>query len=168
MRTIGFDGGSSLYELGPASDVILFFQCLDVYAVKREMYDGWSLLTDRLYRRYVRMVDNERTSFLMDRVQSSFEREATDSAIDWNNFNSDQSWLEPSRSTLADLFSRYFEGFSRCIESAKLNYETFKEYSGYSYEPVRIVISDLTGFARDKNKSLGEYDALEGQPFWLQ
>ncbi|NIJ34186.1 hypothetical protein [Sphingomonas oligoaromativorans] len=114
------------------------------------------------------MVDNERTSFLMDRVQSSFEREATDSAIDWNNFNSDQSWLEPSRSTLADLFSRYFDGFSRCIESAKLNYETFKEYSGYSYEPVRIVISDLAGFARDKNKSLGEYDALEGQPFWLQ
>ena len=32
MRHIGFDGGHSIYELGPSSDVILFFECLKTYA----------------------------------------------------------------------------------------------------------------------------------------
>lgn len=80
----------------------------------------------------------------------------------------EKGWLNPDQPTLADVFSRYFEGFADCIESARLNYETFKSYPRYSYEPVRIVISDLAGFARDKKKPLAEYDALEGKPFWLQ
>jgi hypothetical protein len=31
-----------------------------------------------------------------------------------------------------------------------------------------VVISDLPGFSRDKNKPLAEYDALDGDPFWLR
>ncbi|WP_459625350.1 hypothetical protein [Burkholderia sp. 3C] len=150
--------------------MMLFFGCLKTYAEQAHPERDWRLLTDRLYRRYLRLDELEDALLLMEQARRIFA-ELPASAIDWDpsmRGDAEKTWLDPSRSTLADVFSRYFENFVRCVESARINYETFKSYAGYSYEPVRVVISDLPGFARDKNKPLAEYDALEGKPFWLQ
>jgi hypothetical protein len=170
MRIIGFDGGSSLCELGPASDVVLFFDCLKTYAEQDHPEKDWSLLTDRLYRRYLRVEELYMASALMEQAQQIFAKHDAASSVNWEakEGHAGKSWLNPNQSTLADVFSKYFENFAHCVESAQINYETFKSYPGYSYEPVRVVIADLPGFARDKNKPLAEYDALEGKPFWLQ
>lgn len=170
MRKIGFDGGSSLCELGPASDVVLFFDCLRTYAEQMHPEQDWSLLTDRLYRRYLRLDELEAASALMEQVRQLFAGLPA-SAVDWDPSilgNIEKTWLDPKQATLADVFRKYFEHFAHCVESARLGYETFKSYPGYTYQPVRVVISDLPGFARDKNKPLAEYDELEGKPFWLQ
>ncbi len=171
MRNIGFSGGSSIRELGPAPDVVLFFNCLRTYAEQDHPEADWSLLTDRLYRRYLRLEELDNASVLMERVRSIFSEKSAASSIEWDSTilaNTEKSWLNPNQATLAEVFSKYFRSFSYCVESAKINYDALKSEPGYSYEPVRIVISDLQGFARDQNKPLAEYDALEGDPFWLR
>ena len=171
MRKIGFFGGGLLHELGPASDVVLFFSCVSQYAERDYPEQDWSLLTDRLYRRYLRLDEVELASALMAQVREIFVHRPATSSVQWDGkmlSDPEKSWLKQDQPTLADVFRKYFEGFVRCVESARLNYETFKSYPGYSYESVRTVISDTSGFMRDKNKPLAEYDALEGKTFWLQ
>ncbi|WP_324251753.1 hypothetical protein [Paraburkholderia gardini] len=150
--------------------MVLFFDCLRTYAEQAYPEQDWGLLTDRLYRRYLRLDELEAASALMEQVRQLFAGLPV-SAIDWDSSilgNVEKTWLDSNQPTLADVFGKYFVDFARCVESARLNYESFRTYPGYSYEPVRVVISDLPGFARDKNKPLAEYDALEGKPFWLQ
>ncbi|WP_175953346.1 hypothetical protein [Burkholderia sp. BCC0405] len=166
MRKIGFHGGSSLCELGPASDVVLFFACIDQYVAQEHPETDWSLITDRLYRRYLPREDLARATDLMVRVREIFAQRPAASSIEWDAAmleDRERSWLNPDLPTLADVFSKYFENFSYCVESAKVFEENWK-----IYKPVRTVISDLSGFARDKNKPLAEYDAIKGKPFWLQ
>lgn len=165
MRKIGFHGGHTIYELGPAPDMMLFFDCLKTYAEQDYPEQDWSLLTDRLYRRYLRREEIDKASTLMEQVRQIFARLPA-SAIDWDTSmlgNAEKTWLDPKQPTLADVFSKYFENFAKACGSAKSFVEAFN-----IYQPVRVVISDLPGFARDKNKPLAEYDALEGKPFWLQ
>ena len=78
--------------------------------------------------------------------------------------------LDPNKHNLAEIFYKYFDGFFHCVESAKLNYDGFKSYPGYEYEPVRTVISDISKYFEDKNRPLADYDALgpTDTPFWLR
>ncbi|MBR7956541.1 hypothetical protein KDW78_21945 [Burkholderia cenocepacia] len=166
MRHIGFDGGHSIYELGPSSDVILFFECLKTYVQQVHPDQDWSLLTDRLYRRYLRREELDKAAALMEQVRQIFTQHPAAEAVEWDallSSDSGRSWLNPNQPTLADVFSKYFESFEKACRSAKSFVDAFN-----IYQPVRVVISDLPGFARDKNKPLAEYDALEGAPFWLQ
>jgi hypothetical protein len=166
MRKIGFDGGHSIYELGTSSDVQLFFDCLDAYTEEANHAQDWSLLTDRLYRRYLRREELEPALALMVKVREIFAQLPAKTAVDWKPHmlgDPEKSWLNPDQPTLADVFSEYFEKFERACGSAESFVKAFN-----IYQPVRVVISDLAGFARDKNKPLAEYDALEGEPFWLR
>ncbi|CAG9186327.1 exonuclease SbcCD subunit D C-terminal domain-containing protein [Cupriavidus pampae] len=165
MRNIGFHGGHTIYELGPVSDVVLFFDCLNIYAEREHPKQKWSLLTDRLYRRYLRLEDLDAASALMEQARQIFA-DLPSSAVEWEPRmvgNEEKTWLAPNQPTLADVFRKYFEHFA----SARSSAESFQKAFNI-YQPVRVVISDLPGFARDKNKPLAEYDALEGMPFWLQ
>ena len=105
----------------------------------------------------------------MDQVKQVFSTLPSD-AIDWKGFKKKaiQSRLDPTKKTLAEIFEKYFEGFTHCVESAKVNYEGFKSYPGYKYEPVRLVVADQPWFMVEKNRSLEEYDSLIDEPFWLR
>ena len=166
MKYVGFDGGHSIYELGLDSDLVLFFDCLRAYGEQAHPEQGWSLLTDRLYRRYLRLEELDKALTLMEKAHQIFAQHPSSSAVQWNESvseNSEESWLNKNQPTLADVFSKYFENFAGACASAKSFFEEFG-----IYQPVRVVISDLPGFMRDKSKPLSEYDALEGKPFWLQ
>ncbi|MFM0546983.1 hypothetical protein PQR29_19880 [Paraburkholderia strydomiana] len=166
MNKIGFDGGHSIYELGPAPDVVLFFDCVKIYAEWDHPEQDWSLLTDRLYRRYLRREELKPALLLMGQVRQLFVQRPAKSSIEWEAkvlANSEKSGLNPEQPTLAEVFSKYFEHFASACGSAESFVDAFN-----IYQPVRVVISDLPGFARDKNKPLAEYDALEGEPFWLR
>jgi hypothetical protein len=166
MRKIGFHGGHTICELGPAPDVVLFFNCLERYAEQAHPAQDWSLLTDRLYRRYLRMEELEPALALMAQAHDIFAQKPALSSVEWDEAmlaNSEKSWLTVGQPTLADVFGKFFEKFLDACSSAKSFFENFN-----IYQPVRVVISDLPGFARDKKKPLAEYDALEGEPFWLR
>lgn len=166
MRKIGFTGGARICELGPAPDVSLFFNCLRTYAEGDHTEADWSLLTDRLYRRYLRREELDPACALMAQAREIFAQLPAKTGVEWDAAmlaNPEKSWLNPDQPTLADVFAKFFEAFPVACGSAKSFFGAFN-----IYQPVRVVISDLAGFARDKNKPLAEYDALEGEPFWLR
>ncbi|QCX49533.1 hypothetical protein [Ralstonia pseudosolanacearum] len=164
MRTIGFHGGSSLCELGTVSDVVLFFDCLSMYVESARPEQDWSLLSDRLYRRYLREDELDAALRLMEQAKQIFSTHPAATAVNWDPAllgDRQRTWLDPTRPTLADVFAKYFECFSHCVESSKIFMSSWN-----MYKPVRTVIADLPDFAVEKKRSLEEYDSLEGEPLW--
>jgi hypothetical protein len=164
MRQIGLDGGSVLWELGFPSDVVAFFECIKRYASKRSSEQGYELLTDRLFRRYLRFEDLDAATEFMALVRRDFA-DVPSSDVDWASLGIDpeKTQLDLRQVTLSDVFGRFFVGFSNCVESAKSFVEDWK-----TYQPVRIVIADQPWFTAEKHRALEEYDALRGAPFWLR
>lgn len=160
MKMIGFDGGSSLCELGPVQDVVQFFECLDRFVTPVFPEKNWGLLTDRLYRRYLCWEELDEALILMMAVQEVFSR-VQSSKVQWRI--DDGSRLVCDQATLADVFIKYFECFNCCVESAKGFFDDWN-----IYQPVKIVISDLSEFMVDKNRPLENYDDLSGEPFWFR
>jgi hypothetical protein len=169
MKIVGLIGGSSLCELGPTTDIQLFFDCLDTHVVQKTPERDWSLLTDRLYRRYLRLEELDTASMLMFEVNQVFAS-LPSTVIHWEKAKMDSSMsrLPKNDKTLADTFIKYFEHFAYCVESARVSYESFKAYPGYEYEAVRLVIADQPWFMVEKQRVLQEYDVLVGEPLWLR
>jgi hypothetical protein len=169
MKTIGIAGGGALCELGSTADVQLFFGCIERYVVSQYPERNWALITDRLYRRYLRMSDVENATVLMSQVQQEFAK-LPNTAVDWKELLVDvsQSRLDPNKNNLAEVFEKYFDSFFHCVDSSKINYEGFKSFPNYQYEPVRFVVADLPWFMVEKKRPLDQYDELAGKPFWLQ
>ena len=171
MKNIGFYGGGLILELGPVADVRLFFDCISAFVSQRYPERGWHLLTDRLYRRYVTQVDLDATEGLMKEVRKHFCA-LQSSSVNWSatNDSSAITCLDQNKPTLDKIFERYFSSFHDCAISAKINYEGFKSYPGYRYQPVQVVVSDIPEFFEDKSRALEDYDALgpTDPPFWLR
>lgn len=160
MRNIGFAGGSFLCELGPAADVALFFDCLSAYAAPSHPEGSWSLLTDRLYRRYLRQSELSEAAELMASASKAFAG-IPSSAVDWTQASEGATRLDRAQGTLADVFTNYFESFTRCVDSSKSFFDDWR-----IYQPVRTVVADLPAFLHDKKRPFEEYEALTGLPFW--
>ncbi|MBG7618776.1 hypothetical protein I5R65_04815 [Herbaspirillum sp. AP02] len=165
MRVIGIDGGHSVYETGTTSDFVLFFECLEYFVAKKNPDQDWTLLTDRLYRRYLKLEELNPAAILMKEVEEIFNKTSS-SEVAWKQEligDKSKTWLDPSRANLADVFSGFFDNFKKARESSLSFFEVFK-----IYQPVKIVPADLAGIATEKVRSLQEYDVLEGKPFWLR
>lgn len=171
MREIGFFGGGSICSLGPVSDVVLFFGCVDSFVVKKDKTQDWNLITDRLYRRYLKREELDSAKKLIEEIQIIFSKIPSGS-IEWNEkvLDKQKTMLNPELGVLSDIFNKYFDSFFHCVEAAKLSYESFKDYPNYKYEPVRIGISNIPHFMLDKRRQLSDYDSLSDndKPFWLR
>lgn len=160
MRVIGFLGGSSLCELGPISDVDLFFDCIREFVIPKFPERKWEIITDRLYKRYIRIDELSAAAMMIDDAHEVFSS-VSRSMVDWGCISSVSSRLNIDKETLAEIFEKYFENFSHCKESAEIFFETWK-----SYQPVRIVVADMPVFMKEKKRALEDYDIFEGIPFW--
>jgi len=139
----------------------LFFDCVNEFVVSKIHRNDWDLISDRLYRRYVRWHDLDATEHLLQLVQAELKTLSVD-IVDWRNIYAPGSAtnLDPTRKTLGQVFSRYFEALFGCIELVKLYGEV--DY----YFPLRCCITDMLQFIEEKNRPLSDYDNLEGAPFW--
>lgn len=167
MRLIGIDGGHTVYELGPVSDMVLFFNCLDFFAKKAHPEKDWSVLTDRLYRRYLRMTDLELAGELMELAREVFTS-LDASSIEWDSSvlqGHKKTWLDASQSNLGEVFVKYFDSFVKAKESAISFFEEFG-----IYQVVRIISSDMPLSIIERSRPLGEYETLANDelPFWLR
>lgn len=162
MPTVGLHGGHSIYELGTASDVHLFFELIDKCVAQARTERDWSILTDRLYRRYLRQEELGVATELMNEVRDVFAT-LPSSSVKWSERGGVETRLNHALPTLADIFEKYFDNFSRACRSALSFMDCFK-----TYQPVKMVISDQPWFLLESQRTLDEYDALEGNPFWLR
>jgi len=121
------------------------------------------LLTDRLYRRYLRREELASAAELMNEVRNIFAR-LPSSSVAWEKQrlgSVTDSQLNLNLPTLADIFAKYFYGFKKACGSALSFMDCFK-----IFQPVKIVISDQPWFLLESQRPLEEYDFLEGSPFW--
>jgi len=137
----------------------LFFECINYFVVRNHAEFDWSLLTDRLYRRYLRLEELEPASELMDKVKEIF------SATKENMIGDrDKTWLDPSKETLGLVFEKFFSTFCEVKEHALHFYGAYRQYL-----PVKITITDFLFFIQENKRPLVQYDELSmtDEPFWL-
>jgi hypothetical protein len=149
---------------------LYFFDCLQTYVASKDEQNDWSLLTDRLYRRYLKLDELELACNLMSKAKDAFEK-LPSSSIAWSkdfHQSNPNSKLNPSLTTLYDIFAKYFECFFYCVESAKINNVMFKDAPNYKYEPVKIGVMNIPYHIVDMKRSLYDYDNLQGAPFWME
>lgn len=164
---IGFSGGSFVSELGPASDMTIFFACIRQFALRSLPKIDLTLITDRLYQRYIRQTELEHTEELMRLIQDTFSATPT-SDVDWKNLGADAAItkLELNAKSLGEVFKSYFAAFFRCAEDATYQFDKHRSESDFIYEPVHIVVSELPYFYEQKDRPWSEYEAIKGEPFW--
>ena len=171
MRNVGFTGGVSMIEVGPVNDMLLFFECLRLICVHRQPERDWSLLTDRLFKRYLRLEEADEAKTLMLLAQELFTKTSSQS-FNWSQLSValSESELDFSQKTMADIFSPYFRGFFKSCERAKSTHEYFKSHQDYKYRPIKVATTDIPYFIDEKLKPLSEYDALtdDDLPFWCR
>jgi hypothetical protein len=164
MVNVGFCGGSTMRELGSASDMKAFFNCIRLTAPHLARGGDDGLLTDRLYRRYLRSEELDQASAVAQETHDTMTGMPSNS-IDWPSLGwiSTATRLDISQKTAADVFAKYFKDIQYLSECAKSFEIRFK-----IYRPVMTIISDLPRLHIDEMRPLVEYDSLEGEPIWLR
>jgi hypothetical protein len=163
MKHVGFHGGSSIRELGSASDMLCFFLVLSNIA---GLSEEDLLLLDRLIRKYLRMEELASASVMM----SSAKRALSATPIDMDvlkdlGWTEENEYLNAKGDNLAEMFIKYFMAFEHCVESARGFFDDWG-----TYQPVQAIISDMPKYWDDAMRPLEEYDSLgpSDPPFWLR
>ena len=164
MRNVGFCGGSAVRDLGPASDMKAFFKCIDLAISLLPSDVNSSLLTDRLYRRYLRLEELGSAAALIAEVRNVLSDIPTES-LNWHAMGRDSAAtrLDLSQKKVSDVFVRHLNGAEDLIRNATAFNKRFD-----IYQPVITIISDMPYFLRDESRPLADYDQLEGEPLWLR
>jgi len=164
MTNVGFCGGSEVRELGPASDMQAFFGCIQLAVPHLSTGTDGGLITDRLYRRYLRPEELDPTKSLMIEIRDILGGFPSNN-LNWSamGWNPDSTRLVLSEGKAADVVHRYLKGVPDLIDNAASFQKRFQ-----IYQPVMTIISDLPRFSKDRSRPLADYDALEGEPIWLR
>ena len=85
MKNVGFCGGYSILELGPVADMQVFFYAVEIAASRLSVGEDAHLLTDRLYRRYLRLEELDQAADLLQKIQKIMQKIPTKS-VDWGDF----------------------------------------------------------------------------------
>ena len=85
MHIIGIAGGGTVWNLGTAQEIQLFFDCIETYVVKSFPNENWELITDRLYKRYLRPQELDVAVEKMKMIQKVFAT-IPNNAVDWTDY----------------------------------------------------------------------------------
>ena len=161
---VGFHGGNSVWELGSARDMAVFFACLDRLARSSLSETGCSVLLDRLFKRYLRPEDLDEAVLATMVARQQFELVGVEDArLAELGLDRNETALQLDAANLATMFERYFDAILDCIESYRLG----KQIAGYFYNPVKAGRTDLPGLAEDDARDAQLYDELTGPPYWF-
>jgi len=154
-------------SLGLINDVILFFDCIDWFVVPNYPNQDWSLITDRFYKRYLRLEELEPARKLMDKIRKIFST-VSSSEVDWTKIlqgDPNKTWLDSSLPTLDLIFLKFFEEFNNAVDELMYNYDTYGRYT-----PIRLtMMGDVFYRVSEQFRPLKQYDSLgdTDKPFWM-
>ena len=167
MHIIGIAGGGTVWGLGTVQEIQLFFDCIETHVVKSFPNENWKLITDRLYKRYLRPQELDVAVEKMNMIQKVFAS-LPNNTVDWTDYAAlDKEYhLNQYAKTLDNIFKKYFEAFYDCVEAAKLSYESYTQNPDFEYERVFFLISEIPWSFVEKERLDEDYDNLQGDPFW--
>lgn len=102
MKNVGFMGGSSLVELGSASEMIDF---LAFFSRKAERYEG-NEIAERIYNKYLKIEQLEKLDLIVKNIKLT---------------------LSPNENKYLD----YLSAIEACVESAQIFYKSWGIYQPF-------------------------------------
>jgi hypothetical protein len=165
---LGFKCCGSINILGFPSDMMLFFDCIKFYVEDKYKDEDWSVITDRLYKRYLREEDIDIADEKMKKIEEIFKELPID-AVDWSFLDNStkKTTLNPNGlNSLYEVFEKYFLKFYERIDGAR--YSITKGSFGY-YQPLRVIIFTFPYDYHYEQIPLSEFDALTDKdpPKWF-
>ena len=144
-----------------------FFDCIETYVAKSFPNENWKLITDRLYKRYLRPQELDAAVAKMNMIQKAFAT-VPNNVVDWTDYavQDEEYHLNQHEKTLDIIFKTYFEAFYDCAEAAKLSYESYTQNPDFEYERVFFLISETPWSFVEKDRLDEDYEGLQGDPFW--
>ncbi len=160
--TVGFFGAGYVIALSTREEMQSFFELIKRHVVSEWPQENWSLITDRLYRRYVHLEDSDDARALM---RIAAERFATlpfdyeDPAL--ADISRENSLIDWDAGTLHEAYNDYFDAFEDVASGIDLS----DFWDGI--QPVRILIADKPIVYSEMDRPLHIYDDMDGPPLWL-
>lgn len=163
MRNVGFQGGSSIFEIGSSRDVDYFF-CIINNEISLSEQENFFLR--KVFLKYISLSDIVEFSEIINKVKEKLMQRYPDENQVWENLkcNNDIFYCKGDKLNWRK-FNIYFDAINHCIESSIGFHDEFK-----IYKPLRIVVTDMPNYIMEKIRPLAEYDALDERdtPFWLR
>lgn len=165
MKNVGIHAAMTLAEIGPASDLVVFFNAVTQFLENGKIGSVYPCVTEKLYRRSLKQSELVTTKQQLDSIEDAFSRTSSN-GIDWFSlgFDENNTRLNIKQSNLAYIFKRFFSAYSEALECTNAYYQEIK-----SYIPVRLGFTDAPYYIYDIIRPESEYDALKPDdlPFWL-
>ena len=159
MKKIGFTGGSLISQLDNKAEMQFFFDCIENYAVRGDV-EKWALITDRLYRKYLKLNEVYIALSLMEEASKVFESIKISKVSLTRNLPKNTT-LNLGDVTLSAALARYFKAFKNVSEDAIMFYDKFDKY-----QSVKVIIADMVESTKWNKLSNEEYEAVVGEPLW--
>ena len=104
---------------------------------------------------------------LLELVKAKFST-INSEKIDWGDHSSPgkYSLLDPKRTNLSEIFSRYFSAYADAADNATVTADLVEVDPTYEYQAVRTCVIDMLRFIEEKPLYPKAYDTLAGPPFW--
>ncbi|MBL0318992.1 MAG: hypothetical protein IPP74_06860 [Alphaproteobacteria bacterium] len=162
MRMVGFCGGDLIRELGYSGDMEIFYSCIHRYVTSKDIETNYSLIVDKLYRRYLKREELDDALRMMDNIENIFKT-ITSQSVDWVGLglNIEETYLDISEYYLHLVFRKYFNSFRECVNSYRHCYDKYKDNN-----VVKTIFTDPVWFTYENLRTLSEYDEHDGIPFW--
>ena len=160
---VGYYSASTFTAIGPRPDMEAFFDVVNAFVVPLRPDVNFSIITENLYRRYIRQDRIDHAKQIMHLIQDELSK-IEPSALYWKKIKIDakHSELNLNLDNLFECFAGYFRGFYRSIDRSTYFFE-----HGDDYTPVRIIRCETPYNLADSKRSLKAFDQIEGTPFWL-
>ena len=166
MKNVGIHAAMTLAEIGPATDVVAFFNVVVAKLENGVRGTKYPWLTEVLYRNSLKMEDLQFLKQDLQAVEKNLKNISSNSVdlvffgVDKNNTK-----LNITEDNLSLVFSRFFSACNMALQCTELFFNEFNEYI-----PVRLGITDAPYSFEDADRPADEYNKLgtEDQPFWLR
>jgi len=170
-RKVAIVGSCDIHGVGPANDAVLFFDCIDWFVVPKYPNQDWSLITDKFYKRYLRLEELEPARKLMDKIRKIFSTVSSSEVEwreDWQQEDCDKTTLNSKLPTLDLIFLEFFEGFDNVFNSIMYDFNNYG-----IHHTMRLAICNgshgLMAATTEQFRPLKQYDSLgdTDKPFWM-
>jgi hypothetical protein len=166
MKNVGILAAMTLAEVGPASDVKVFFNVVLSLLENGTKGSKYPWVMEKLYRGSLAYDDLYKVKNELDSIKNEFSAILPDN-IEWSSFGIDKnhSRLNFEGRSLFSVFERFFKAFDEALESTEVYYQSFNDYI-----PVRVGFTDAPHYIDDVNRTSEQYNSLvqNDEPFWLR
>lgn len=146
-----------------------FFECIQYYTLNFDSTTDYSLVMDRLYKRYLRLEELDPVLSLIKKIRSVFAKIEVPTDFIEGQKDHENNMFNLKVLNLEDFFDKHLRVVESAITNAKEMYEIYKKRGQDFYQKVMITGAHPVYSTIDEDRPEEMYDKLtqDQQPYWL-